>query len=121
MVPAAQLDLSDGVDPVVTEQFSAYRQLLFPHDELEIGTSGNLEPVMVPGPPDPVTGLPTAPVTVTVNPVMSPAGARASAAFFAPFAAGASHDGFLTPAELRLLAEWLDIGAQYYNDPFAVP
>jgi Hydrazine synthase alpha subunit middle domain len=120
MVPAGQLDLSDGVDPVVTEQFSAYRQLLFPHDELELGTSG-LQPVTEPGPPDPVTGLPTLPVPVSVNPSMSTAGARASAAFFAPFAAGASHDGFLTPAELRLLAEWLDIGAQYYNDPFAVP
>jgi hypothetical protein len=24
----------------------------------------------------------------------------------------------LSTAELRLLSEWLDIGAQYYNDPF---
>jgi len=24
-------------------------------------------------------------------------------------------------AELRLIAEWLDIGAQYYNDPFVAP
>jgi hypothetical protein len=24
-------------------------------------------------------------------------------------------------AELRLLSEWLDIGAQYFNDPFAAP
>jgi hypothetical protein len=22
---------------------------------------------------------------------------------------------------LRLIAEWLDIGAQYYNDPFVAP
>jgi hypothetical protein len=29
--------------------------------------------------------------------------------------------GFLSPDELRLIAEWLDIGAQYYNDPFQVP
>jgi hypothetical protein len=27
----------------------------------------------------------------------------------------------MTPAELRLIAEWLDIGAQYYNNPFDVP
>jgi hypothetical protein len=27
----------------------------------------------------------------------------------------------LTPAELRLIREWVDIGAQYYNDPFIVP
>jgi hypothetical protein len=31
------------------------------------------------------------------------------------------HTGFLTTAELRLIAEWLDIGAQYYNDPFVAP
>ena len=27
----------------------------------------------------------------------------------------------LSPAELKLISEWLDIGGQYYNDPFAVP
>ena len=27
----------------------------------------------------------------------------------------------LSEAELRLLSEWLDIGAQYYNNPFDVP
>jgi hypothetical protein len=34
---------------------------------------------------------------------------------------GGTHDGFLTAEELRLVAEWLDIGAQYYNDPSIVP
>lgn len=29
-----------------------------------------------------------------------------------------NHNGWLSPAELRLLSEWLDIGGQYYNDPF---
>jgi hypothetical protein len=28
------------------------------------------------------------------------------------------HTGYLTDAELRLVAEWADIGGQYYNDPF---
>ncbi len=30
---------------------------------------------------------------------------------------------FMTPDELRLVSEWLDIGAQYFNNPFdpAVP
>ena len=27
----------------------------------------------------------------------------------------------LTPAELKLVAEWVDIGAQYFNDPFVAP
>jgi hypothetical protein len=24
-------------------------------------------------------------------------------------------------AEFKMIAEWLDIGAQYYNDPFVAP
>jgi hypothetical protein len=36
-------------------------------------------------------------------------------------AAPVNHSGFMTPAELRLLSEWADIGAQYYNNPFAAP
>jgi hypothetical protein len=120
MMPDAQLDLGDGLDPIVTAHFRAYRELLFQDFEEEIGPGGSLQDVLVPGLPDPVTGFPTQ-VPVTVNPPMSTAGARASAAFFSRFVSGASHDGFLTTAELRLLAEWLDIGAQYYNDPFAVP
>jgi hypothetical protein len=27
----------------------------------------------------------------------------------------------MTPSELRLVAEWADVGAQYYNNPFAAP
>jgi hypothetical protein len=36
-------------------------------------------------------------------------------------AAPVDHTGLMTPAELRLLSEWVDIGAQYYNNPFAAP
>jgi hypothetical protein len=32
-----------------------------------------------------------------------------------------NHTGYLSPAELRLIVEWLDIGGQYYNDPFVAP
>jgi hypothetical protein len=28
---------------------------------------------------------------------------------------------WLTPGELKLVSEWIDIGAQYYNSPFAAP
>jgi len=56
---------------------------------------------------------------VAVGATMSSAGANASAAFFAKFDAGGTHAGWMTPAELRLVAEWLDIGAQYCNNPFA--
>ncbi len=30
-------------------------------------------------------------------------------------------NGYLSDAEKRLIAEWLDIGAQYYNNPFDIP
>lgn len=66
--------------------------------------------------------------------LMSGRGAIASARFFSLFdqdpdddayevettehaAAKLTHQGLLTDAELRLLAEWLDAGGHYYNDP----
>lgn len=59
--------------------------------------------------------------TVTVQNSMSVNGARSSSRFFAPFNAGGSHAGWLSEAELKLLHEWLDIGGQYYNNPFEAP
>ena len=29
--------------------------------------------------------------------------------------------GRLSPAELKLVSEWVDIGGQYFNDPFQAP
>ena len=58
---------------------------------------------------------------VPVAPPLSSAGANASPAFFDVFAAGGSHPGWLTPAELRLVSEWVDLGGQYFNDPFIAP
>lgn len=60
------------------------------------------------------------PVTQT-QPPLSLAGARANPAFFNLFGPGGSHAGDLTAAELRLLSEWLDLGAQFYNNPFDAP
>lgn len=59
--------------------------------------------------------------TINVTPPMRVAGALSSPRFFNIFAPGGTHDGRLTPAELRLISEWLDIGGQYYNNPFDVP
>lgn len=136
-VPMAQLDLSDGLSPVQSAHFNSYRELLFNDNEQEIA-GGILQDVLNPvfdadgnqvfasdedgvlvldaaGQPIPVLeGIP-------VRPSMLVAGAAASSQFFAPFAIGGSHEGYLSEAELKLLSEWLDIGAQYYNDPFAVP
>jgi hypothetical protein len=75
---------------------------------------GVLQPVMVGG------------VPVTLPPPMTAGSAIGSTAFL-PMFDGAVHDavldhtGVLTLAELRLIAEWLDIGGQFYNDPFVAP
>ena len=118
-VPASQLDLSGGPSPDEADHLVSYRELLFTDNAQEVNM-GALQDILVPGPPDPVTGQPTL-VPVPVNPSMSAAGARASTAFFLRFDTGGTHAGWLTPAELRLISEWLDIGGQYYNDPFMAP
>ena len=118
-VPDAQLDLTDGLSADQTDHFKSYRELLFNDIQQEAGATG-LQDVFEDGPIDPVTLLPTR-VPVIVSSSLSASGARASRAIMNEFEAGGSHDGRLDPAELRLLIEWLDIGAQYYNDPFAVP
>ena len=118
-VPDAQLDLTDGLSADEADHFKAYRELLFDDNKQELGGSG-LQDVLEDGPLDPLTLLPTR-MPVTVSPSLSASGARASRAIMNQFNTGGSHVGRLDPAELRLLIEWLDIGAQYYNDPFAVP
>lgn len=123
MVPAGQLDLTDGPSADEPDQFNAYRELLFPDDrqilnggmivdeQVQIGVDAMGNPILAP---------------VSISPSMSAAGARISR-FFSCFDVGGagcpsrSHVGYLSPDELKLIAEWLDIGAQYYNDPFAVP
>ena len=118
-MPASQLDFSGGASPDEADHLISYRELLFT-DNAQAANMAALQDVLVPGPPDPVTGQPTF-VPVPVDPSMSAAGAGSSTAFFSRFDAGGTHAGWLTPAELRLIAEWLDIGGQYYNDPFIAP
>lgn len=121
-VPAGQLDLSDGPSDDEADQFKAYRELLFGDTELEL-VGGALVERQVQVGVDPVTGLPQF-AAVPVGASMSAAGARASGRFFNKLeAAGGSidHRDFMSSSELRLLSEWLDIGAQYYNDPFVAP
>lgn len=118
-VPAGQLDLSDGPSDDQPDHFKSYRELLFTDNAQEVNM-GALTDILVTTGIDPVTNLPIQ-VTVPVPPSMAAGNARGSTRFFGRFAAGGSHAGYLTTAELRLLSEWLDIGAQYYNNPFAAP
>lgn len=137
MLPEAQLDLSDGPSPDEADHLKSYRELLFNDQEQEL-VDGALQDVLVQatdangnllfqtdangdlildidGNPIPVL------VTINVTPSLNTAGALLSPRFFSLFDAAGSHAGRLTPAELKLIAEWIDVGGQYYNDPFAVP
>src|ERR1700722_7551994 len=127
-VPQGQLDLTSSSSSVDTTVVTSYEQLLFAHNAQTLNM-GVLQDLLVPapGPPDPVTGQPTTiMVPVSLAPPMSAGSAAGSTTFFRMFD-GSFHDpvldhtGYLSPAELRLIAEWLDIGAQFYNDPFVAP
>jgi Tol biopolymer transport system component len=118
-VPAGQLDLTGKASTVDTTVVTSYEDLLFPHDEQTLNM-GLLVNVMVPG-----TGGATMPVQL--DPVMTAGNAAASQPNFLSKFDGVDHGvtvdhtGYLSQAELRLISEWLDIGAQYYNDPFVAP
>ena len=124
MVPAGQLDLSDGISPDEADQFNAYRELLFT-DDRQILVGGAIVDEQRQNGVD-AMGNPIL-ETIPVDPPMTSAGARQSTGFFSCFDVGGtgcpsrSHVGYMSVDELRLVAEWLDIGAQYYNNPFDVP
>jgi hypothetical protein len=112
--PAGQLNLTSDASDEEPLQPISYRHLLFPHAQQEV-IMGALQ--LVQGPPD-AAGNPT---TVPVGPFMNAGSANGalSGAFLGRFApgSGSTHTGYLSPAELRLVSEWLDIGAQFFNDP----
>jgi hypothetical protein len=118
-VPPGQLELTDGPSPDQPDHFHAYRELLATDAEQEL-VDGVLRDRLVQVGTDPVTGEPQF-ATVPVAPSLRAGSAAASTLFFPLFAPGGTHAGRLTSAELKLLAEWVDIGAQYWNDPFAAP
>jgi len=132
-VPAGQLDLTNAPSAEEQLHLTSYRELFFA-DTVQDLIGGALvdRTVDVVVGTDPVTGDPIIeqqPITATRP--LQPGNARGSR-FFACFAgnstcatgdpAGAggtvNHNAFLTPSELRLISEWVDIGAQYFNNPF---
>jgi hypothetical protein len=130
MVPQGQLDLT-GMAASATQPavLNSYEELLFPHNEQTLNMAGVPTDLLVPtpGPPDPVTGLPTTVLMpVVLQPPMVAGSAAGSTTFLRMFDGSFAdpvldHTGFLSPAELRLIVEWLDIGGQFYNDPFVAP
>ena len=117
--PDGQLELTDGPSPDEPDQFHAYRELLVT-DNLQEVVNGALVDAQQQVGVD-VDGNPIFDV-IPIPPPASIAGARASGRFFDRFEdPNDLHYNMLSGAERRLIAEWLDVGAQYYNNPFDVP
>ena len=100
VVTSGNLDLSDGPSVNNANQDNAYVQLT---QDVTMTTEVNGQPV----------------VTV-VRPQEINSGDALNSRFFT-IMSDAIHTGLLSPSELRMVSEWADIGAQYYNDPFNAP
>ena len=117
--PAGQLELTDGLSADEPDHFHAYRELVAT-DNLQEVVNGALVDAQQQVGVD-IDGNPIFDVIPIASPA-SVAGARSSGDFFGRFEDPAnSHYNMLSSAERRLIAEWLDVGAQYYNNPFDVP
>ncbi len=136
-VPAAQLDLTDGQSNINNRFYNSYVELIANDNEQEVidgvlidrlvqAVDADGNPIFETdedgnlildddGNPIPVM------TTVNVSPSMAAGSAAASERFFSRFDAGSTHAGYLSAAELRLIREWLDTRARYYNNPFDVP
>jgi hypothetical protein len=125
MPPGGQLELTSTLDPDVANgiYMKGYTDLTR-NDIRQIVVGGALVDEQVPGPIDPDTGLPTL-VTVTVPRSLVPSNAAGSSFFnkfrIAPGAGETDHRLLLSDSELRLISEWVDIGAQYFNNPIGLP
>jgi len=129
-LPDGQLDLSSETSDEQADHIESYRELFFQDNGVEVvgaalvdititvpllDANGNQQfdingNLMTEDIPDPAA---------RVNPTMTVNGARSSAAFFDRFSlAGDQHENMLSAAEIRLISEWLDMGAQYFNNPF---
>ena len=121
--PAGQLELTDGPSIDEPDHFHAYRELLVTDNLQEVDANGVLVDVIE------ITQDANGNDIINTFPVAPPAsvaGARASSDFFDRFInpnhpSYGIHGGIMSGAELRLIAEWLDVGAQYFNNPFDAP
>jgi len=137
-VPAGQLELTSDQSNVNTNFVTSYAELfladvpqellngaLVDQTQQAVDANGNLVfqtdangNLILDTNGDPIPVM----VSVPARPsYLSAAGARANTRFFNLFAQGGSHQGMLNDAELKLISEWLDIGGQYYNNPFDAP
>ena len=118
-VPAGQLELQDGISPDEPAHFHAYRELLVTDNLQEVVNGALVDAQQQVGVDD--DGNPIFDV-IPIAPPARTAGALASGDFFNRFEdPNDLHYNILSPSERRLIAEWLDVGAQYYNNPFDAP
>jgi hypothetical protein len=122
-VPAGDLDLSTDASDDNNLRITSYQELLFQDiGQIQIGAAVQDECILLVT--DPVTMVQSCAQFRTVSPSIAARNARGSR-FFSKFTTNGTHATagvpWLTPGELRLISEWVDIGAQYYNDPFKAP
>ncbi len=140
MVPDAQLDLTSSPSDEQAQHIESYRELFF-GDNGQVLNGATLVDATITVPALDENGVQIVdgngnPVfqeipdpNLRVAPSMNTSGARVS--FFmekmteTEISAGrtlqtptVNHANMLTPAELRLISEYLDIGGQYFNNPF---
>lgn len=143
---AGQLELTRLPSADEPNQFRSYRELLFPDDgefdnggtlslitttQLVLDANGNTVDL------NPMDGIPDT-VNVPdpaaqVSPSMSSNGTRANVRFMELMTGldingdamtptdTVNHATMMSAAELRMVSEWLDLGAQYFNNPFEAP
>lgn len=120
---AIQLNLTRA--PRQNTEMTSYFELLNARAEREVDEAGNV--VTVPEFLLDAEGLPV--LDEEGNPVPNPeydetppsiarGNARGSERFFSRFRENGDHYGFLIDSELKLLREWIDLGARYYQNPF---
>ncbi len=114
-----QLELTSDPSAAQPLHFVSYRELLV-GDFLEEIRDGTVQDVLVDNGLTDINGDPVLEPVPIPSP-LSVGGANASTTFFGQFAATGGHPGWLNEAELKLVAEWLDMGAQYFNNPFEAP
>ncbi len=137
MVPAGQLDLTDGTNG--NGRYKSYQELLFNDAGQEINQEGNLvniqiEVDLLDGDGNVIGTQFIDDPTKIVRATMSVNGARASyfiekmteteleankiLSTVASDPDYINHSTFLSTDELRLISEWIDLGVQYFNNPF---
>jgi len=120
-LPYGQLDLTTDPNQDPNDFLRSFQQMFNTRQGQFLNAGGALELFLDgQGNPDPAAAI---------NPIMTTAGARSS--FFiekmtgtelnagrALPAGSVDHTAMLTGAELKLISEWIDLGAQNFNDPF---